>query len=876
MQPYVEQVTAALSGAAWPVLALLAEGIVLLALGLAGARLLRRSGAAARHLAWTTALAAALVAPALWWIPGARVPIPFPAGWDVARTARDVAVAARPEATPEAGPGSFRVSAYRGGPAAPAHDLAIASPQITRHRAARPLPVAATPAAAATPALAAAADAPPQQSSSSGGASHDGSTVAASRPAALPVLPTLVLVWAAGTLLLLARLAAAAIGAALLVRRATPVRDREWLALAAALRGELGVRRGVELRTSDEIGSPMACGVVTPIILLPRDAHAWSADERRQALLHELAHVARHDCGTQLLARLARALHWPDPLAWVAVAAQRAEREAACDDVVLAHGARASAYAAQLVSVARGTRGTGASAHWLTAAAVPMARPASPLDARVRHLLATGLRREPVTRGAVLRAAALGTAALLVAAAFRPIPAMARTSPSRAQAPRLVETSSSPGSSPATPEIAPSTLYGRLPVVRITARMPSSAGDTLAGTVARGDDVTWTGALGAGDTLAIENVSGAIRLARAAGKTAEVVAHRGSSSRIRASDIGVRVSRDRRRTTLCTVYPGAERWACGERDGMERSYSCPADTARGRACADAPVTYTVRVPAGVTVVASTIAGAVTGRDLASDVVARSIGGPIDVRTSGTVTGSTMGRFTAVMGRTDWRGVRRLSAGSGLTVVLPRGADNLVLRARSSFGKIASDFPLGFGTPRTFGARATGALGRGGAELSLGSLGGPVRILDAARHSDPDAAAELAYRSPPPAGFGVQVNVPRVNVDVPDVRVDVDVPDFAFGATTSALARAEAARRSAMAAAAQQRAAMAGARAALRSAEIQRDYWARWGERFGKEFAKSFRTEWDSAAFRAEWDSAAFRTGWDSVGRNLGKDPAKQR
>jgi hypothetical protein len=70
-------------------------------------------------------------------------------------------------------------------------------------------------------------------------------------------------------------------------------------------------------------------------------------------LIHELAHIRRRDCLTQIVGLLACVLYWFNPLVWLASRQMRVERERACDDQVLVTGVKASSYARNLMRVAR-------------------------------------------------------------------------------------------------------------------------------------------------------------------------------------------------------------------------------------------------------------------------------------------------------------------------------------------------------------------------------------------------------------------------------------------------------------------------------------------------------------------------------------------
>jgi hypothetical protein len=132
----------------------------------------------------------------------------------------------------------------------------------------------------------------------------------------------------------------------------------------------------------------------------------WSYHHRRDVLVHEFAHVLRRDCLTHSLGWIACALHWINPLAWVALWRTRVEREHACDDIVLRAGARPSDYAEELLQTAHLARvpfATGATS-------LAMAR-RSQLSTRLLAILDAGRHRNPISTGA---ATGLGFSAAVV------------------------------------------------------------------------------------------------------------------------------------------------------------------------------------------------------------------------------------------------------------------------------------------------------------------------------------------------------------------------------------------------------------------------------------------------------------------------------
>jgi beta-lactamase regulating signal transducer with metallopeptidase domain len=297
------------------------KATVLLLVAAIGTLLLRRSPAALRHLVWALACGGVLVLP----LASGLLPI-----WRLAVWPRlDVPVA-------------FHADQIAG-PAAPTPAPTVVRSEQQRVGRPRPSAVVSTP-----------DEAPVRWQLTT-----DWTAL---------VLP----VWLGGALVVFILLMVAIARIAWLDRASARVLDEQWLWLVEDLSRELGLTRHVRLLRATGPAMPMTWGIRRPAILLPAEADEWPAERRRDVLLHELAHVKRHDFLIQLVARIACAVYWFHPLVWLAATRLREERERACDDHVLRAGATPSAYATHLLEIARGLRAARAT----SLASVAMARPA--------------------------------------------------------------------------------------------------------------------------------------------------------------------------------------------------------------------------------------------------------------------------------------------------------------------------------------------------------------------------------------------------------------------------------------------------------------------------------------------------------------------
>lgn len=374
-------------------LALLALATIKTTLLLAFAALLcvavRRLSAATRHLLWATALCASLLLPLLSFVKMWDVPI-LPArmlalsshgataspGNDVASETSVARATVYPERLRGAEEGLPEVSEFQ--------TKAASTGEFTQPEA----PASQTP---------------PQ---------------ATATPLWPRLINTALAVWGLGVVLLLLKLLAGFCATNLLTRRAARCEDPALSELFSSLLTEINLKGRVRLLRSERTSMPIVYGIIRPAVLLPAEAEAWSEERQRMVLLHELTHVTRRDCLTQMLAQLACAFYWFNPGVWIAARRLRIEREQACDDYVLSIGTKPSDYANHLLEIARSMQERPVF-EWSQTTSVAMAR-RSQLEGRLRAILSKENERGEIPRAAFLGFVALTCVLLLSLAAIRP------------------------------------------------------------------------------------------------------------------------------------------------------------------------------------------------------------------------------------------------------------------------------------------------------------------------------------------------------------------------------------------------------------------------------------------------------------------------
>ncbi|UCD48767.1 MAG: M56 family metallopeptidase [Phycisphaerales bacterium] len=131
-------------------------------------------------------------------------------------------------------------------------------------------------------------------------------------------------------------------------------------------RKRMGIKGKVALRISEEGTRPVVCGLLRPVIVVPRNlVPTLGSRHLRDVLFHELAHIKRRDLWVNLIQNIGHVLYFFNPFLWVAGAVLRRLRDEAADETVRGTiGNEDPSYAQRLADVAR----------------LPLLRPATDLE----------------------------------------------------------------------------------------------------------------------------------------------------------------------------------------------------------------------------------------------------------------------------------------------------------------------------------------------------------------------------------------------------------------------------------------------------------------------------------------------------------------
>ncbi|MBQ5950619.1 MAG: M56 family metallopeptidase [Lachnospiraceae bacterium] len=164
------------------------------------------------------------------------------------------------------------------------------------------------------------------------------------------------------------------------------------------------LRRPLRICRSGRVQTPVCCGVLFPVIVLPESFDAADEPRLNCVLTHEYCHLLRFDPLWKLLALVCVCLYWYLPAAWLLCVLLRRDLEFACDESVLESGVPEKFYARTLLEMALRCGTSDALAAQFSAGQV---------SRRVDHILC--YHRRPVLR--MLCAALLLTLAVGFAAA---------------------------------------------------------------------------------------------------------------------------------------------------------------------------------------------------------------------------------------------------------------------------------------------------------------------------------------------------------------------------------------------------------------------------------------------------------------------------
>ena len=174
----------------------------------------------------------------------------------------------------------------------------------------------------------------------------------AAKPPTLAWQSWLILAWGAVVLAQGARLAREHVRLTRSIRRAVPANEALLQEVSEAAQ-RIGLNRLPRVVVAITEHSPFVCGIRHPVLVIPAElVTILGVSQRQQVLLHELAHLRRHDLVWGWIGQCVRSLYFFHPAAhWLAYRL-RLESELACDQWAMGISGQGPAeYASTLLSV---------------------------------------------------------------------------------------------------------------------------------------------------------------------------------------------------------------------------------------------------------------------------------------------------------------------------------------------------------------------------------------------------------------------------------------------------------------------------------------------------------------------------------------------
>jgi beta-lactamase regulating signal transducer with metallopeptidase domain len=151
----------------------------------------------------------------------------------------------------------------------------------------------------------------------------------------IPIWSVITSIWALGTMLVMALTTRKAWLFRRKLRVCKPIADSEILKIIKRHKLNNGIRRCIQAVECDFVEAPTVFGYFNPFILLPTQfINCMDRHKLNAILLHEICHIKRQDILLNYVWLLAKAVHWFNPLVWVAYKLFQADIEICCDQMV--------------------------------------------------------------------------------------------------------------------------------------------------------------------------------------------------------------------------------------------------------------------------------------------------------------------------------------------------------------------------------------------------------------------------------------------------------------------------------------------------------------------------------------------------------------